>query len=80
LTPGIDTLKSTPPVRSPFSQTDGLDSRSNALLPPPPGVSGDALTGQSSALSAQPKLFQAPQQPTLTPPTPTFVFPKRVFQ
>lgn len=78
-TPPADTLKSAPLARSPFSRSGGLDSLSSALLPPPPGVSDDALTGQSS-LSAQPGLSQPVQQPSLTPPAPTFVFPKRVFQ
>jgi hypothetical protein len=78
-TPGSDTSKFTPPVRSPFSQSGGLDSRFSALFPPPPGASGDAWTSQSW-LSAQPGLSQPVQQPALTPPTPTFVFPKRVFQ
>jgi hypothetical protein len=78
-TPGADSLKSPPLGRSPFSHSDALDSRSNALLPPSPGAFGDALTGQSSVLPSEPRLVQPAQQPSLTPPTPTFVFPKRVF-
>jgi len=76
--PGIGSLGSTPLARSPFSPSDGLDSRSSALLPLPAGVSDANLTGQSS-LSAQPRPQPAPQ-PSVTPPTPTFVFPKRAFQ
>ena len=77
-TSGADPLNSTPLFRSPFSQSDGLGSRSSALLPLPAGVSDGTFAGQSS-LSTQPGL-QPAQQPSLTPPTPTFVFPKRVFQ
>ncbi len=79
LAPGIDSLKSTPLVRSPFSRSDGLDLRPNAFLPPSPGLSDDKFAGPSSALSTQPR-FQPAQQPMPSPPTPTFVFPKRVFQ
>jgi hypothetical protein len=78
--PSLDTVKPTPPVRSPFSQSDGLDWRSSALFPSSPGALDDPFTGQSFAPSAQPGLFQPAPQPALTPPTPTFVFPKRVFQ
>ena len=79
LAPGVDTLKSAPLVRSPFPRSDGLESRSSALLPLPPGVSDSQFTGPSSSLFTQPRP-QPPQQPSLTPPTPTFIFPKRAFQ
>jgi hypothetical protein len=77
-TPGNDPMKSSPLGRSPFFQSDGLDARSSAPLALPSAASDGAFAGQSS-LSAQPGL-QPAQQPSLTPPTPTFVFPKRAFQ
>jgi hypothetical protein len=79
-TPGLNTLNSTPLVHSPFSQSDVLNSRANALLPPPPGAPDNPFGGLSSAFSAQSGFSQPAQQPNLTPPTPTFIFPKRVFQ
>jgi hypothetical protein len=59
-------------------QADGLDSRFGAPPLALPGLSEDKFTGQSALPSLQPN-SQQPEPLHLTPPTPTFVFPKRPF-
>jgi hypothetical protein len=77
--PGLDMLQFAPLGRSPFSQSDGLGfSFFGTPASITPTLSGDSLGSQSS-LFTQPTA-QPAQQPTVAPPTPTFVFPKRAFQ
>jgi hypothetical protein len=79
-TPVMGTQDSTPLLRSPFSDSDGLGWRSSAPLPTPRSAASDTFAAQSFSLPATQPAIQPAPQPTLTPPTPTFVFPKRVFQ
>jgi len=79
-TPVMGTRDSTPLVRSPFAYSDGLGLRSGAPLPTPRSVPDGTFAPQSFSLpTTQPAMQPAPQ-PTMTPPTATFVFPRRVFQ
>jgi hypothetical protein len=77
--PGAVNLNSGP-WRPPFMQTetDGLHWRFGGLTPALPGLPEDKFTGQSALPSLQPNI-QQPQPLHLTPPAPTFVFPKRPF-
>jgi hypothetical protein len=66
------------PLRPAFPQSDGPGWGFGAPAPAAPLLPQDKFTGQSALPAPQPNI-QPPQPLHLTPPTPSFVFPKRPF-
>ncbi len=61
-------------------QGGGFDSPFSTTRLAPSSSFSDGKFAMPSTYLLEPPKFQAPQQPILPPPTPTFVFPKRAFQ